>query len=153
MISPQRDSVKWAGLLLGGIASIFGCDNSLHDPAHAGESDSRQTTDQCPPTVDASCCSDASPVCLITASHYDQSCSADSDCVRVDFGNYCDWLCRCGGDAINRASLNRFTADIAMTPLGQGCIPGVCSCGYIFGPCCREGQCTTGSACGMDAGP
>ena len=130
MISPHRDRVKWVGLLFLSIASICGCDNSLHDP----------------PRADGS-------ACLIAASDYDQSCSADSDCVRVDFGNYCNWLCRCGGDAINRASLNQFTADIAMTPLGQGRIPGVCSCGYIFGPCCRKGQCTTGGACGIDAGP
>ncbi|MGA7741720.1 MAG: hypothetical protein WBP56_01760 [Polyangia bacterium] len=92
----------------------------------------------------------AAPSCFIAASHYDQSCSADLDCVRVDFGNYCQWLCRCGGDAINRASLSQFNADIAMTPLGQGCISGACSCGVLFGPCCRGGQCTAGTACETD---
>jgi hypothetical protein len=91
------------------------------------------------------------PSCFVAASDYDQSCSADSDCVRVDFGNYCQWICRCGGDAINIDSLSQFTADTAMTPLAQGSIPGVCSCGSIFGPCCRGGQCTTGTACGADA--
>jgi hypothetical protein len=91
----------------------------------------------------------AGPSCFIVASDYDQSCSADSDCVSVDFGNYCQWICRCGGDAINRDSLSQFTADTAMTPLGQGSIPYACNCGYILGPCCRGGQCTT--ACGVDA--
>lgn len=138
---------RWLGVLLLLIGSGSACAN-----AHLqnGGSDSGTNTDTSR-AVDAYFGVDASPICLVDSSNYDQSCSADSDCVRADFGNYCQWLCRCGEDAINRASLARFNADVAMTPLGQGRVPGVCSCGYIVDPCCRGGQCITGSACTMDA--
>ena len=146
MMRPHRDGPQWVGLLILSIASICGCDGSLRRPVQTNAPDSSQL----PQAADGS--PDAASACLIAGSNYDQSCSTDSDCVRVDFGNYCKWLCRCGGDAINRGSFSQFTADIAMTPLGQGRVPGVCSCGYIFGPCCRNAQCTTGTACGTDAG-
>jgi len=122
-----------------------GLDSSLaEDVLSAGDGSSTPDDSS---GVDA-CAVSAVSNCLISASHYDQSCSADSDCVRVDFGNYCDFLCRCGGDAINRASLNQFMGDIAMTPLEQGCISGTgCGCGAVLGPCCRGGQCATGPAC------
>jgi hypothetical protein len=112
-------------------------------------------TDVANPTGDA--CLSASHdggTCLIRASDYDQSCSTDSDCVRVaggvpvDFGDYCQFLCRCGLDAINRGSANQYVGDVSRTPLGSGCTYGqICSCGFAGGPCCREHKCTTGSVC------
>ena len=89
-------------------------------PFAKGRTDSSITNTDASRAADSSFGVDSSPVCLVDSSNYDRSCSADSDCVRADFGNYCQWLCRCGEDAIDRASLARFNADVAMTPLGQG---------------------------------
>jgi hypothetical protein len=60
--------------------------------------------------------------CMISASNYDQSCAADSDCVGVAAGNYCgsNPTCNCGGftDAISAGVLTQFNADVAKTPSG-----------------------------------
>lgn len=147
---PRRNGNFLVGLLLCAVATIGACGARLQTSA---ATDGAMTKSGLPNEADASLGGDAVPACLVAASNYDQSCSVDSDCVRVDFGDYCKWLCRCGGDAINRASLPKFTADIAKTPLAQGQVPGVCSCGYFFGPCCRGGRCTAGPDCGADSGP
>jgi hypothetical protein len=144
MISPQCTARALAAFVLLGLGSVSSCSWGGGDrPLQEDLSDGGVAR---PATGSAS--GDPAPACIVDASQHDQSCSADSDCVRVDFGNYCQWLCRCGDAAINRNSLRQFNADIAMTPLAQGLVPGVCSCGYIFGPCCRGGQCVTGPACG-----
>jgi hypothetical protein len=112
--------------------------------------------------VDASRASDAGATpdgpsgtaCSIDPSNYDESCSSDSDCVNmagnipVDFGNYCQFLCRCGGDAINRTSVGQFMTDVLNTPLGSGAFLGMgCGCGYSGPSCCREGRCAVGATC------
>jgi hypothetical protein len=87
--------------------------------------------------------------CLILASSYDQSCSADSDCVTVagtravGFGDYCQSHCLCGGSAINKNSAARFATDVAKTPLGSGAISeGVCPpCELPTMGCCQGGRC------------
>lgn len=81
--------------------------------------------------------------CMILASHYDQSCSEDSDCVEVSAGDYCSSSCLCGGSAIRVSAEPAFSADVAKTPLGSGAIPGGgCPCAAKFGPCCRQGTCS-----------
>jgi|CZKU01.1.fsa_nt_gi hypothetical protein len=88
--------------------------------------------------------------CLIAASNYDQSCSADFDCVTVagsqpvGFGDYCQPHCLCGGGAINKSSAAEYAADVARTPLGSGAISGAGVCPCPPNPamgCCQGGQC------------
>jgi hypothetical protein len=93
--------------------------------------------------------------CAIQASNYDQSCSTDSDCVAVagnlavQFGNYCEEQCLCGGDAINRTAVTKYIADVSGTPFGSGTLPldGGCNCGHFSGPCCQAGKCAAGQIC------
>jgi len=86
--------------------------------------------------------------CLIQASSYDQSCSVSSDCIAqvgnwpVQFGDYCQPLCLCGGDSINRTSATQYENSILATPIGSGEIaPQMCSCQDMNPPCCLMGQC------------
>ncbi len=88
--------------------------------------------------------------CFIVATNYDQSCSADSDCVTtaagtlVEFGDYCTSHCLCGGNAINKSAAAQYAADVAKTPLGSGAISGAGACpcvGVLSMGCCQRGQC------------
>jgi hypothetical protein len=100
------------------------------------------------------CAADAK-VQLIQASHYDQSCTVDSDCVEVYVGNACscELGCRATLGPINKAAQPQYTADVADAP------HVVCSCPPATpvlvdaGPvaCCVGGQCQT--AAGQCSGP
>lgn len=109
-----------------------------------------------PASRDGAGAADVPAFCSIERSNYNKSCSSDSDCVRVadnipvDFGDYCQWLCRCGGDAINQSSVAQYVADVSRTPLGSGTVGGPamgCSCGFAGPACCLQGQCTAGTGC------
>jgi hypothetical protein len=84
-----------------------------------------------------------SAACEISASSYDQSCTADTDCVMVSAGDYCtSTACLCGGSAISRSALAQFNANVAKTPVASGAVEGAdCGCPEAFGPCCRQGKC------------
>ena len=80
-------------------------------------------------------------------SSYDQSCTADSDCVAVGFGDAC-LVCEigCGANAaISKSAEAQYRSDVAKTPANGtdcGCpeeLPG--------GPCCIGGMCQFGSQC------
>jgi hypothetical protein len=87
--------------------------------------------------------------CFIKASNYDQSCSVDSDCTGVagkfpiQSGNYCQTICLCGGDSINKKAIAQYVQDVSMTPAGAGAVSSLCFCGMIAQPCCKNGTCTT----------
>ncbi|MGA2449045.1 MAG: hypothetical protein ABTD50_10245 [Polyangiaceae bacterium] len=89
--------------------------------------------------------------CMISASNYDQSCTADTDCEMVWSGDYCSLNCLCGGSAssaINNGASAQFALDVSETPLGSGALGTVdCNCPAILGPCCRSGKCEANSAC------
>lgn len=92
----------------------------------------------------------AATACLVEATNYDQSCSTDTDCVgtagpfAVESGNFCQALCMCGGDSINKAAVPRYVRDVSQTPLGSGAIaPLLCSCPQVGSPCCASGRCAT----------
>jgi hypothetical protein len=78
--------------------------------------------------------------CFIVATNYDQSCSADSDCVTmvegtlVEFGDYCTSHCLCGGGAINKSAAAKYAVDVAKTPLGSGAISGAGACPCWLSP-------------------
>jgi|HubBroStandDraft_1064217.scaffolds.fasta_scaffold53392_2 hypothetical protein len=81
--------------------------------------------------------------CLISASNYDQSCSADTDCRVVTSTDYCSVHCLCGGSAINVGALAQFNKEISETPLGSGALGRTgCPCPPSYAPCCRAGKCT-----------
>jgi hypothetical protein len=91
-------------------------------------------------------------ICLIEAANYDQSCSADTDCVGytdgfpVNFGNYCQGTCFCGGDAINKSAAAKFVRDVRMTPTASqihSLTCGGCPANATPG-CCVQGRCTVG---------
>jgi hypothetical protein len=97
---------------------------------------------------------------MIVASHYQQSCNVDSDCISatgkyvVQFGNWCGPECFCGGDAINQAAAAKYDQDVAKTPIGSGAVqPLGCGCAAFPGVCCISGTCNSGSPClTVDAG-
>src|SRR5579863_4465987 len=98
--------------------------------------------------------------CFIVATNYDQSCSADSDCVTmvegtlVEFGDYCTSHCLCGGDAINQSAAAKYAADVAKTPLGSGAISGAGACPCFGAPatgCCQGGRCVEVCSSGCSA--
>lgn len=114
-----------------------------------GEADGETSADS------AAKATEAQPaVCTISSSAYDQSCSADTDCVDVSAGDYCHPRCFCGGAAINAGALPLYTRDVSLTPIGSGAIEAgpACPCVGQFGPCCRAGRCRTGSICLADGG-
>jgi len=101
---------------------------------------------------------EAAATCVVSASHYDQSCTVDSDCVSstdnfaVIFGNYwCSSESGCFWErgAINRSSMAQYDRDVAMTPFGSGAVPlapGSCQTpppSSDVGACCVSGQCTS----------
>lgn len=71
----------------------------------------------------------ASDLCTVRAADYDQSCSADSDCVAVGEGNACEptcvFACR-ANSAINTRDLDRYQTDLMRTPAGR--LPTSCQC-------------------------
>jgi len=95
--------------------------------------------------------SSASVSCNISASNYDQSCAADSDCTGVTEGDYCSATeCLCGWGTISVSALPKYNADVAKTPIGSGAIEGaLCNCPAEASPCCRSGACTM--SCGAPA--
>lgn len=95
--------------------------------------------------------------CFISAANYDQSCSADTDCIStvtvpglrgdvyVHFGNYCKQICLyCGGDdsTISKNAVAQYVADVSKTPAGSGEVPvDLCSCKAFLAPKCVNGSC------------
>jgi hypothetical protein len=91
-------------------------------------------------------CTDAN-MQLIEASNYDQTCTADSDCVAVGEGNFCyagSLNCQ-NSAAINKSAYAQYEADIAKTR-GASCFAPD-NCTLQFGPCCQSGTCQMGSQC------
>jgi hypothetical protein len=97
--------------------------------------------------LDVICAPDAQYDIPPQGSSYDQSCTADSDCVAVGFGNAC-LVCEIGcvaNAAISKSAEAQYRSDVAKTPANGvdcGCpeeLPG--------GPCCIGGMCQFGSRC------
>jgi hypothetical protein len=92
--------------------------------------------------------------CMILASNYDESCTADSDCQVVTAGDYCTMLCPCGVASINVGAVAQFNRDVSSTPVGSGALPwGSCLCTSNWGPCCRQGKCQAACYSPSDALP
>jgi hypothetical protein len=90
-----------------------------------------------------------SGACLISASNYDQTCTADSDCAVVTSGDYCSTICLCGGSVINARALPQFNEDVSETPVGtHGVVTGDCACIPPQLPCCRQGMCAMSGCSG-----
>ena len=88
--------------------------------------------------------------CFIQASSYNLTCSVDSDCIsqagnlEIQFGNYCQSMCLCGGGTINKSSASQYESNVLATPLGSGAIaPEMCGRPLAPGPCCLMGRCAT----------
>ncbi len=110
------------------------------------------TTDQsCGPgadcCLDVTCAPDVHYDIPPQGSSYDRSCSADSDCVAVGFGDAC-LVCEIGcvaNAAISKSAEAQYRSDVAKTPAN-----GVdCGCAEELpgGPCCTGGMCQFGSQC------
>ena len=112
-----------------------------------GATDADGGTDAATPT-DAANAPDACPADArenrIGTSSYDTSCSADTDCVAVGFGNACD-LCEilCPNAAISKAAEPRYRDDVAMSAAD---VPfGGCFC-----PPTPRFACCKGRTCSLD---
>jgi hypothetical protein len=86
----------------------------------------------------------------ILLSNYDTSCKADSDCMAIFTGDAC-YPCGvgCPTDAINKAALSQYMADIEKTKGWADLQDGArCDC-PLFNPhpCCVDGACATDDAC------
>jgi hypothetical protein len=120
----------------------FGGTCTLVGPAQACNSDRPGGSFCCAIAADAGTCDD------IKASKYDQSCTADTDCVAVYEGNSCA-LCALtcpGGAAISTGALARYTSDIANTTANVSTKRLACSseCGVTPPPRCVAGRCERG---------
>jgi hypothetical protein len=89
----------------------------------------------------------------IKASHYDQSCTVDSDCVGVAEGDPCG-LCAfaCYNAAVKAGDpYDYYLTDIANTTANLSSQRLACydpGCAYVYGPCCIAGTCQMGARCG-----
>jgi hypothetical protein len=88
--------------------------------------------------------------CTLSPSNYDTSCSTESDCVGVAFGNFCaSSTCACATMYISRNALAQYMADFSRTPTGmESAKAGPCYCPLLNAPCCQAGQC-----CSTHIGP
>jgi hypothetical protein len=91
---------------------------------------------------------DAASCTVVLASSYDQSCTADTDCVSVGQVSVCPATCVdfCPLWTINRNAAAQYRAALtqdvpASPPTTPGVPPSVCSCPPVLFPCCRGGRC------------
>lgn len=82
----------------------------------------------------------------IQASNYDLSCAADSDCIAVAVGDFCQPNAGCPNATISKAAQVQYQADVAKTYAGRSCI-AESSCGSSGTPCCRQGTCQINGGC------
>jgi hypothetical protein len=110
------------------------------------------TTDQsCGPgadcCLDVTCAPDVHYEIPPKGSSYDQSCTVDSDCIAVGFGDAC-LVCEIGcvaNAAISKSAEAQYRSDVAKTPAaGTDC---GCPEEPQGGPCCIGGMCQFGSQC------
>ncbi len=80
----------------------------------------------------------------ITSSHYDQTCTAASDCVAVGTGDVCR-SCLCPNSAINQKDLARYEADEKrLHSLCPGSV-ALCDCVQTAPVTCTGGRCALGA--------
>src|SRR5580698_9230225 len=120
---------------------------SLECPPTAGQCDAGAVcAEACDPggicCLRVICAADAS-IQPILATNYDQSCTADSDCVAEGFGDPCTECLNCASGAINEKSVPQYGTDVAKAPRGA-----ICFCAFgPAGPCCVDGICQVGREC------
>ena len=86
---------------------------------------------------------DAELSCSLSASQYDNSCTIDSDCVGVPFGDPCAGNCSsiCPTSALNARVAYQYLTDLKALMAG-GTENAICNCPCIpLQPCCRQGVC------------
>lgn len=129
-----RPSLGLGAILVACTFSSLGCASTAAGSAQADASNGGDGSNHADTDAGA---------CMISASNYDQSCAADTDCQEVTSRDYCVAGCLCGGSAVNAGALAQFNADVSKTPLGSGALGGAaCPCADQPGPCCRSGKCT-----------
>ncbi len=84
----------------------------------------------------------------IRATDYDQSCTADEDCVPVADGEKCSIeRCGCPDTAINVAEQERYERDLALTPCVLTPLNSAqCVCPPDDGAVCNDGICALRTA-------
>jgi hypothetical protein len=103
---------------------------------------------------------DAGLSCNMSASQYDNSCSVDSDCVGVPFGNPCAGNCLsvCPLAALNARVAPQYLSDLGAVMAAHNEPPVACACPALSAPSCCRGICsvsgcsTTGSTGGTGGG-
>jgi hypothetical protein len=103
---------------------------------------------------------DAGLSCNMSASQYDNSCSVDSDCVGVPFGNPCAGNCLsvCPLAALNARVAPQYLSDLGAVMAAHTEPPVACACPAFSAPSCCRGICsvsgcsTTGSIGGTGGG-
>jgi hypothetical protein len=88
-------------------------------------------------------CHQAGGVCgAISTSDYDQSCTADSDCVLEPSGDFCqsNHCSNCIGGAISVKVQAQYEADLA----SKISAPALCPCPSPHSPVCTQGKCAIG---------
>lgn len=88
-----------------------------------------------PPSDAGTPASDAGACVNVDVSTYDQTCSADSDCMEVTGGAVCTGACACGGSAINVDGKARYEAAVAAVK------PAQCFCPAGGFPRCVQNHC------------
>lgn len=137
--------------------ALASCGGTVASAVDGGASDgSTPAHDGCPSVAAALCTGSqdagvadtgAAPdarVCMtVDPTSYDQTCTADPDCVAAGGGTFCSgepW-CMCAGDTINVVDQARYkqAIDEVIVRLAPG--PGGCSCPYFGSPRCVQKHC------------
>jgi hypothetical protein len=100
------------------------------------------------------CCLDTPKTCdesggSIHASDYDQTCEVDDDCTWVSEGLVACKACsrECTTGLINHNELERYRSALDKLP-SPPAGDAICNCPSATTPCCVDGQCVAGAACG-----
>jgi hypothetical protein len=80
----------------------------------------------------------------ISASHYDQSCANDADCVAIGVGNACDPCVTCPNAAIAVSAYSQYVTDVTRA---RPTTSGSCDCPPVQEPCCIGGKCSVDKLC------
>ena len=75
----------------------------------------------------------------ISLQGYDRSCTTADDCVVVQSGDICG--CNCGNDAISRADLDKYNAELKEKEANCADPVLACPCDPLM-PTCDQGACT-----------
>jgi hypothetical protein len=144
-------TVTFTSLLctLSPLSAASGCERKTveHSDAAAADGDNAEASRTDSATASSRTCDRDGAVVNFSGTDYDQSCTADSDCIAVPQGNVClACIRKCHAGVVNSDSAAQYRADIAKVAPTESAAE--CFCPLEFEPCCVNGQCRNDRECG-----